>query len=96
MVGEVDWILEVVSPSSVNKDRQSLFSKYADARVREYWIVDARGAEIEFDINVLCSDGYRLVPTVDGWCRSAVFARDFRLDRTKDAGGGWQYHLLLR
>ncbi len=96
VAGEADWILEVVSPSSEHKDRRRLLPKYAEAGVREYWIVDARGAEMDVEIYVLGPDFYRLQPLVDGWRRSEAYGEDFRLERNEDAAGGWQFTLLVR
>ncbi|MCD7981451.1 MAG: Uma2 family endonuclease [Clostridiales bacterium] len=38
--GAPDWIIEVVSPSSIRMDYSVKLFKYRTARVREYWIVD--------------------------------------------------------
>ena len=38
--GAPDWILEIVSPSSRRMDYRYKHTLYADAGVREYWIVD--------------------------------------------------------
>lgn len=38
--GAPDLVVEVLSPSSKKKDMQIKLSKYYDAGVREYWIVD--------------------------------------------------------
>ena len=38
--GAPDFILEVLSPSSVRKDKLIKTGKYLDAGVREYWIID--------------------------------------------------------
>ena len=38
--GAPDWIIEIVSPSSRRMDYYKKNSLYADAGVREYWIVD--------------------------------------------------------
>ncbi len=38
--GAPDFVIEVVSPSSVYLDRHKKRQKYRDAGVREYWIVD--------------------------------------------------------
>ncbi len=38
--GVPDWIIEVVSPGSVNMDYHTKLFKYQNAGVREYWIVD--------------------------------------------------------
>lgn len=38
--GAPDFVLEIVSPSSTKMDYVKKLNKYADAGVREYWIVD--------------------------------------------------------
>lgn len=38
--GVPDWIIEVVSPSSVSMDYHTKLFQYQNAGVREYWIVD--------------------------------------------------------
>jgi len=36
-------IIEILSPSSVKKDRLEKFNKYEKAGVKEYWIVEPEG-----------------------------------------------------
>jgi Uma2 family endonuclease len=43
LVGSPDLVLEIVSDSSVRKDRTLLRDAYGRAGVREYWLIDARG-----------------------------------------------------
>jgi len=38
--GAPDWIIEIVSQSTKNKDYGIKLFKYCDAGVREYWIID--------------------------------------------------------
>lgn len=38
--GAPDWIIEIVSPSNASHDYIRKLNLYADAGVREYWIVD--------------------------------------------------------
>lgn len=38
--GAPDWIIEIVSPSNPSHDYIRKLKLYADAEVREYWIVD--------------------------------------------------------
>ena len=38
--GAPDWVIEIVSPSTRNMDYLTKLSKYNNAGVREYWIVD--------------------------------------------------------
>ena len=39
-VGAPDWIIEIVSPSSIRMDYYIKLLKYPAAGIREYWIVD--------------------------------------------------------
>ncbi|MCD8105264.1 MAG: Uma2 family endonuclease [Lachnospiraceae bacterium] len=39
-IGAPDWIIEIVSPSNPGHDYVRKLNLYADAGVREYWIVD--------------------------------------------------------
>jgi Uma2 family endonuclease len=38
--GAPDWIIEIVSPSSIKMDYFFKLFKYVESGVREYWIVD--------------------------------------------------------
>lgn len=40
--GPADLIVEIISADSVHRDRHTKFSEYAEAGIREYWIVDPR------------------------------------------------------
>ena len=42
--GPPDWVMEVVSESSVGKDTRDLRIRYRRAGIPEYWLIDARGA----------------------------------------------------
>ena len=82
MVGSPDLMVEVVSPSSVDKDTVRLFDAYFQAGVLEYWLIDARDeADIRFDIYRRGTKGFTAVRKAKGWVRSDVFARKFRLTR---------------
>jgi Uma2 family endonuclease len=94
--GTPDWVLEVVSLSSVRKDTRRLREAYHRAGIPEYWLVDARGDEIAFQILQRRRSGYAAAPSRDGWQRSRVFGRSFRLERTRDRGGFWRYTLHVR
>ena len=96
MVGTPDWVLEVVSDSSVEKDTQRLRQAYHRAGIPEYWLVDARGDEIVFQILRRRKKGYAAAPVKDGWQRSAVFGRSFRLVRERQRLGMWQYTLEVK
>lgn len=94
--GSPDWVLEIVSPSSVTKDKRDLRQAYHEAGIREYWIVDARGAEIDFRILHWRKAGYVSAPDVDGWLRSRVFGKQIQLTRKANRRGGWRYQLALK
>ncbi|SRR6266851_368559 len=91
--GTPDWVLEVVSDSSVRKDTEYLRIAYHRAGIPEYWLVDARGSEIVFQILYRRKTGYAAARVVDGWQRSRVFGRSFRLVRTAVRLGLWEYTL---
>ena len=44
--GAPDWIIEIVSPNNPGNDYVRKLNLYADAGVREYWIVDPMGKTI--------------------------------------------------
>ena len=83
--GAPDLVVEVVSNSSVGKDRKRLPALYARAGVPELWLVDARGDTPAFEIRSLKAGGYQQVaadgPPPDGWTSSPVLGCRFRLQR---------------
>jgi Uma2 family endonuclease len=94
--GTPDMVLEVVSPSSVQKDTVELRDLYWRAGVNEYWLVDARGDHLVFDILRHTPEGYLATDLQEGWLASAVFARSFQLIRQSDPLGFPQFTLLVR
>lgn len=97
MRGSPDWVLEVVSKSSERKDRETLRDAYHAAGVREYWLIDARGAEIDFTVLDWRPARFERVAAGEaGWLQSEVFGRAIRLVRVRDRRGGWSYTLLVR
>jgi Uma2 family endonuclease len=72
--GAPDLVVEVLSPSTVRRDRIVKLALYARAGVPEYWIVDPEGRTIE--LFSLAGDAYRVVVTVEsetGLLRSVRF-----------------------
>jgi Uma2 family endonuclease len=66
LVGPADLIIEIVSQDSVNRDRDDKFKEYAEAGVREYWIIDPRPGKQRADFFSLDETGsYRLFATED-------------------------------
>ncbi|MCI0701772.1 MAG: Uma2 family endonuclease [Planctomycetia bacterium] len=97
LLGSPDMVLEVVSDSSEKKDNQTLFEAYYEAGISEYWLVDARGEEIEFNIYKHGSKKYTVVKKQPGgWVKSAVFGKSFRRTRGKDATGNPEFTLEVK
>lgn len=96
MEGSPDMVLEVVSDSSEAKDSEILHELYCKAGIREYWLVDARGDRLEFDIFRRTSRGYSATPKNGGWMKSAVFGQAFRLTRRTNELGHPEFTLKVR
>lgn len=94
--GTPDWVLEIISDSSVAKDNERLRTAYHKAGVPEYWLIDARGEAIDFQLLLWKKSGYAAAPVKDGWQSSRVFGHAFRLERQRDEFGLWEYTLLVR
>jgi Uma2 family endonuclease len=94
--GTPDMVLEMVSPSSVHKDTVVLLELYWKAGIDEYWLVDARGESLRFDILRRSARRYIATRKQAGWVKSRVFGRSFRLMYQADALGHPQYTLEMR
>ena len=84
MEGTPDMVLEIVSDSSVTKDLQTLRDLYWKAGIPEYWLVDVRGEEVVFEIYRHTAKSYSAGRKQDGWVKSSVFGKSFRLVRRQD------------
>ena len=49
--GAPDLLVEVLSPKTARRDRGEKLKLYAESDVREYWLVDVAGRQIEFLVN---------------------------------------------
>ena len=96
VVGTPDMVLEVVSDSSVKKDTEILFEAYWVAGIAEYWLADARKSPPRFDIWKHTPEGYVATRKRDGWVRSGVFGKTFRLVETSDRFDEPVYRLEVR
>jgi Uma2 family endonuclease len=83
--GAPDLVVEILSDSSVNKDRKRLPELYAQAGIPELWLADARHEPLSFEIWTLGKAGYTRVPAeapgADAWTTSPLLGRRFRLRR---------------
>lgn len=96
LIGTPDWVCEVLSDSSVKKDTQDLRAAYHKAGIPEYWLVDARGEEIDFQVLVWQPEGYVNQNDREGWKFSPVFKRHFQFTRERNRVGTWRYRLQHR
>jgi Uma2 family endonuclease len=95
--GTPDLVLEVVSPSSVQKDTVDLRQGYFDAGIPEYWLVDAREAPVSFDILKRGPRGYTTPRAqAGGWLKAGVFGKSFRITQSEDPLGNPQFTLEHR
>ena len=93
--GAPDMIVEIVSDASVSKDTRRLPEAYFRAGVGEFWLADARGKELVFQIHHRGESGFEPVaPDSDGFQPSSVFVSRFRLDGIRDDRGEWRFDLL--
>ena len=49
--GAPDLLVEILSPGTARRDRVQKLGLYAEAGVKEYWLVDPREQQIEFLVN---------------------------------------------
>ncbi len=96
IVGTVDWVMEIVSPSTKRKDKILLRKAYFDAGVGEYWLIDALGDEIEFQILIPGDAEYVPVGAQESWLASPTFGKSFKLERTTDEDGFLEYTLHMK
>jgi Uma2 family endonuclease len=94
--GTVDMVLEVVSDSSEKKDNQTLREAYWEAGIPDYWLVDARGKDVEFDILRRGAKGHAATRKQAGWVKSAAFGKAFRLTRKTDPLGHPEFALEVK
>jgi Uma2 family endonuclease len=93
--GACDVAVEIVSSSSEVKDTKRLPVAYFKAGVREFWLVDARGKKLMFQIHRRGKSGFVPVkPDTRGYQVSSVFDQRFRLKRSTDEQGYPAFDLL--
>jgi hypothetical protein len=96
LAGTPEMVLEIVSTSSVGKDTEILMDLYWQAGIPEYWLVDVRGERLLFEIYRYTAKGYFATRKREGWIKSKVFGKSFRLTRQPDKLGNPEYTLEVR
>lgn len=87
MVGSPDVVIEIVSPSSVEKDVDRLMTAYFRAGIAEYWVIDVRDEDDPIlAIHRRGTRAFAAVRKVKGWAKSDVFGKSFRLVSAQVAG----------
>lgn len=95
--GAVDLVVECVSDSSERKDRTRLGPLFHKAGVPEFWLVDARGEEIKFQLFRRTPARYREErPDAEGFRASHVLGGRVRLARRAPRQGLVRYRLEHR
>jgi Uma2 family endonuclease len=94
--GTPDMVLEVLSPSSEEKDTLTLRDLYWQAGIAEYWLVDAPGKRPKLEILRFTDEGYVSSRKQGGWVKSGVFGKSFRLTEQTDPLGHPEYTLAVR
>jgi Uma2 family endonuclease len=93
--GAADLVVEVVSTHSVRKDTVLLPATYYASGVTEFWMVDARGEELVFQIHRRGSEHFEpMACDQHGFQFSAVMKCAYRLERQRNQYGHWTYDLL--
>jgi len=96
VVGSANMTLEVVSPTSVDKDTVQLRRLYFDAGVQEYWLVDSREKTFSFDILRRGPSKFLATRKHQGWIKSQVFGREFKLSKETTKHGVSKFTLAMR
>jgi Uma2 family endonuclease len=95
VLGSPDMVVEIVSRYSVRKDTRVLRQSYFTAGITEYWLIDARGEEIDFQLLRRGEAKFVAVESgPDGFRHSDVLGGSFRLTRQRDPVGSFEYSLL--
>jgi Uma2 family endonuclease len=93
--GTPDLVVEVVSDSSMRKDLKVLRAAYFRAGIAEYWLVDARGESLKFEILSRAHEGYVARSAAGGPQRSDVLGTSFTLERSRNRIGRYRYTLSV-
>ena len=93
IVGSPDLVVEIVSDSSVKKDTRLLRDAYARAAVGEYWLIDARGPDIRFEILSTLEGAFAATSGAGEPQASAILGGRWQLTRGRNRAGRFDYCL---
>jgi Uma2 family endonuclease len=96
VIGSPDMTLEVISPTSIEKDTVQLRRLYWEAGVKEYWLVDSREKSFSFDILRRGPSKFLVTRKHQGWAKSQVFGREFKLSKETAKYGVSKFVLGMR
>jgi Uma2 family endonuclease len=97
VVGTPDLVVEIISPHTADKGTEWLMSAYHNAGIPEYWLIDARtDDDLRFDIYKRGTRGYTASRKSDGWVKSVVLSKQFRLTRSEGKSGYVRFTLEAR
>ena len=97
VLGSPEILIEIVSRSSEAKDTEWAMSAYFDAGILEYWVIDAREEDdVRFDIYKRGKKEFVAVRRQEGWVRSAVLGKSFRLTQAEAPDGEPEFTLDVR
>jgi len=90
--GTPDLVVEIFSRYSERKDTRDLLRRYFLAGIPEYWLIDARGESIDFQLLKRGKTRYVAVKgDAEGFRRSAPLGGKFRIARDRNRVGGYRY-----
>jgi Uma2 family endonuclease len=96
LIGIPDLVIEIVSPSSEEKDTDWLMESYFRAGIPEFWLIDARAKDLRFDLYRPASKGYSAIRKSAGFSKSTVLGKSVRLTRSRSSTGIATYVLNVR
>ncbi len=97
LAGTPDLAVEIISRYSKRKDTELLRDRYFAAGITEYWLINARGDDIDFKLLTRGEDGFiETTPDPDGYRRSDVLGASFLITRQWNEISGFDYTLHQR
>ena len=94
--GVPDMVLEFSSDDVPRRAAKRLRTAYRQAGIAEYWLVQTCGEGVSWDIFRHTGMRYVAVRKRDGWLKSRVFGKSFRLTGQEDEFGNPDYTLEVR